>query len=215
VNELCAWRSQITAVTRRRAASEIIRRATPLNSMLTPISVPSTQEELNGHVLQMMMARISVTTPSTNSQPDPGNEWSRNPKITAAAGARCCRGDRPRDARRNPHLLTQPRYLCRLELGRLRCGARSADQALYGADANREDILNGRSQCRSRRSNSSQKSAVTPRRKKSLTRPPGNKCAFQGVWAACKMALSCDRAGLCVVQSEVCNQFVFPRSWRA
>jgi hypothetical protein len=41
------------------------------------------QEELDGHVLQIVMARSSVTTPSTSSQPDPGNGRSRNAKMNS------------------------------------------------------------------------------------------------------------------------------------
>src|ERR1700683_4409499 len=64
--------AQATVLIRRRAASEIIKRAIPLNSMLIPTSMPSTHAELDGQVRQIMTARITVIMASTNSHPDPG-----------------------------------------------------------------------------------------------------------------------------------------------
>src|SRR6267378_3002013 len=64
--------AQARALTRRRAAREIIRRVIPLKSMLIPTSVPSTHSVLDGQVRQIRTARIKVTMPSTKSHPDPG-----------------------------------------------------------------------------------------------------------------------------------------------
>ena len=58
--------------TTRRTARLSIRRVMPLKNMLIPISVPTTHTALDGQVLQIITARISVTIPSTSSQPLPG-----------------------------------------------------------------------------------------------------------------------------------------------
>jgi hypothetical protein len=55
----------------RRTADAIIKRLTPLKSMLTPTSVPIAQASLAGHVPQIIRASSSVTMPSNKSHPDP------------------------------------------------------------------------------------------------------------------------------------------------
>jgi len=54
-----------------RQASENISREMPLKSILMPTSVPMAQMVLKGHVLQIIMARIRVTTPSRIIQARP------------------------------------------------------------------------------------------------------------------------------------------------
>jgi hypothetical protein len=66
----CAGRTfqdQATSLSRRRAASESIKRLIPLNNMLIPTSAPMAQTVLVGQVRQIMKARIRVTMPSKNS----------------------------------------------------------------------------------------------------------------------------------------------------
>ncbi len=69
-----------------RAARESIRREIPLKSMLIPTSVPMTHSVLDGHVLQIMTARIRVMIPSNSSQREPGMGRSRNDKIARVPG---------------------------------------------------------------------------------------------------------------------------------
>ena len=57
--------------TSRRAARESTSREIPLKKMLMPTSVPITHAALDGHVLQIIAARTSVTIPSTSSHPFP------------------------------------------------------------------------------------------------------------------------------------------------
>jgi hypothetical protein len=67
----------------RRAAGEIARRDVPLNCMLIPTSVPITHSVLDGHVFQIMTARIRVTMPSNSSHPEPGSGRNASPKTTS------------------------------------------------------------------------------------------------------------------------------------
>ncbi len=62
---------QATLVTTRRAATHSIKRVILLQSLLIPTSVPIIHSVLEGHVLQIITARISVTMPSSRI-PRPG-----------------------------------------------------------------------------------------------------------------------------------------------
>jgi hypothetical protein len=55
----------------RRTASDRTNREMPLKKMLMPTSVPITHVALDGHVLQIMHASTSVTSPSNSSQTAP------------------------------------------------------------------------------------------------------------------------------------------------
>lgn len=70
--------SQANFVTRLRAASESIRRVAPLKIILIATSVPITHSVLAGQVLQIIIARIGVTIPSSSSHPQPcrGRIWN-------------------------------------------------------------------------------------------------------------------------------------------
>jgi hypothetical protein len=52
------------------AARESIRREVPLNSILTPTSMPRAHSLLDGHVLQTRTAKMKVTIPSKSNQPE-------------------------------------------------------------------------------------------------------------------------------------------------
>ena len=58
-------------VTARRAASEIIKRDTPLKKMLMPTSVPMAHSVLDGQVAQSIPPRTIVITPLSRNQDAP------------------------------------------------------------------------------------------------------------------------------------------------
>jgi hypothetical protein len=49
---------------RLQAPIDSIKRVMPVKNMAKPTRMPSTPNELEGHVLQIMIARMKLTTPS-------------------------------------------------------------------------------------------------------------------------------------------------------
>jgi len=74
---------QFTRDATRGQRNSQTRNAMPLNSMLIPTSVPMHHPVLDGHVLQIMTAKIRVTIQSNRSHSDPGSGRSVNPKTNS------------------------------------------------------------------------------------------------------------------------------------